>query len=126
MTRTTGKHKNPLSKAEIQKLLDMGAKAGDYTSVPDEDARCLSVIKNTLHTVWDQPAAEDVGDAVAVLQIKLSAGGNVSGGRLHRKSGNAALDSSVLRIAGNIRRIHGLTPDFIRRHPSVTISFSVD
>jgi outer membrane biosynthesis protein TonB len=117
---------NPLSRAEIQKLLDAGAKAGNHTSVPGEDDRCKAVIKSTLYAVWEQPNAEDVGDAVAVLEIKLGRNGSVSGGRLSRKSGNAALDSSVLSIAGSVRHIRGLTPDFIRRHPSVTISFTVD
>jgi len=115
-----------LSAAEIKKLLAQGARPGDYTSVPDENARCLAMIKKTLDAVWDQPSAEAAGDSVAVLQIKLSGNGRVSGGKLTRKSGNAALDNSVLRIAGNVRRIPGLTPNFIRRHPSVTISFTVD
>jgi hypothetical protein len=117
---------NPLSRSDIQKLLGKGAKAGTYTSVPDEDERCKGIIKNALYAVWEQPHSEDVGDAVAVLELKLGRNGSVSGGRLSRKSGNAALDRSVLSIADSVRYIRGLTPDFIRRHPSVTISFTVD
>jgi len=86
----------------------------------------MAVIKNTLHAVWEQPNSEDVGDAVAVLQLKLGRNGSVSGARLSRKSGNAALDRSVLDIINSVRYIRGLTPEFIRRHPTVTISFTVD
>lgn len=118
--------KNLLSEAEIKKLLAQGARAGDYTSIPDEDTRCLAMIKRTLDAVWDPPSAEAAGDSIAVLQLKLSGNGRISSGKLFRKSGNAALDSSVSSIVGNVQKITGLTPDFIRRHPSVTISFCVD
>jgi outer membrane biosynthesis protein TonB len=115
-----------LSAAEIKKLLDKGARAGDHTSIPDEDARCMDIIKRTLDSVWDQPSSEAAGDSIAVLQLKFSGNSRISSGKLYRKSGNVALDSSVSRITQNIQHINGLTPDFIRRHPSVTISFSVD
>jgi TonB family protein len=86
----------------------------------------MAVIKNTLYSLWDQPAKEDVGSAVAVMKLQLGGGGRVTRAVLSRRSGNAALDDSVERAASDIRRIRGLTPGFIRRHPSVTISFSVD
>ena len=121
-----GSKQKRLSEAEIKKLLDMGALAGDHTSIPDEDSRCMAIIKRKLDSVWDQPSAEAAGDSIAVLQLKFTGDGRISSGKLYRKSGNIVLDSSVSSIVGNVQRIHGLTPNFIRRHPSVTISFSVD
>lgn len=126
ITRSNKPNHNRLSQAAINKLLAQGALAGDHTSIPDKDSRCLAIIKRTLDSVWDQPSAEAVGNSVAVLQINLASNGRVSNGKLSRRSGNAALDSSVLSIVDNVNRITGLTPDFIRRHPSVTISFTVD
>jgi hypothetical protein len=128
VTRTVGgqPQKNKLSRDEIQKLLDMGAKESDHTSVPDEDARCLAVIKNTLYALWEQPSSELVGNSDCVLQLNLAPGGRVSNARLKSKSGNSTLDNSVLRAAGGLRRIHGLTESFIRRHSTVTVSFSVE
>ena len=128
ITRTSGQkkpQKNPLSQEEIQKLLDLGAKPSDHTSVPDEDSRCYALIKNTLHAVWDQPNAEAAGAAKAELQITLEPGGRIRSSKLSRRSGNPTLDTSVQRVADSVQRIHGLSADFIRRHPSVTISFSV-
>ena len=126
VNRSNSSKQKCLSEAEIKKLLDKGALAGDHTSIPDEDARCMDIIKRTLTAVWDQPSSEVAGDSIAVLQLKFSTDSRISSGKLYRKSGNAALDSSVARITENIQKINGLTPDFIRRHPSVTISFSVD
>jgi TonB family protein len=121
------KPKKPtLSEKEIQKLLAEGAKAGDYTSIPDEDSRCLALIKQTLHAAWEQPSSEAAGNGVAVLCVSFETDGRVRSGTLERSSGNAELDDSVRNVANGIQRIHGLTPDFIRRHATVTVSFKVD
>jgi hypothetical protein len=118
--------KPTLTEAEIRKLLAAGATRSDHTSIPDEDSRCFALIKDTLHAVWDQPSAEAAGHDVAVLKISLERDGRIRGMTLHQKSGNAALDNSVQQVAKHVQRIHGLTPDFIKRHSSMTVSFSVD
>ena len=115
-----------LSEAEIRKLLADGAKASDRTSIPDEDSRCFALIRDTLHAVWDQPSAEAAGDDVVVLCINLERDGRIRSMTLQRKSGNSALDDSVLQVASNVQRIQGLTPEFIQRHSSMTVSFRVD
>lgn len=126
VTRTVGgQHRNRLSQAEIQKLLDSGAKPSDHVKIPGEDARCMAVIKNTLYAAWNQPNSSVVGNAVCVLRIDLSSGGRVSNAQIVRRSGNTTLDRSVEQSASGIRRVHGLTESFIRRHPSVTVSFTV-
>ena len=129
ITRTLGgktASSKQLSSKDIEKLLAAGAVAGDHTSIPDEDSRCMAVIKNTLYALWDQPAREDVGNASAVMKLRFGSGGSVSRAFLSKRSGNSALDSSVERVADDIRRIRGLTAGFLKRHPTVTISFSVD
>jgi outer membrane biosynthesis protein TonB len=117
--------RNTLTEEEIRKLLAAGAKPSDHTSIPDEDQRCMALIRNTLHAVWDEPTAEAAGSAETELRITLDPGGHIRSSKLHRRSGNVALDSSVQRVADSVQRIHGLSADFIRRHPTVTISFSV-
>ncbi len=118
--------KKKLSAEEIQKLLDMGAKPSDHTSIPDEDTRCLAIIRDVLHSAWQQPSAEAAGDSIAVLRIKLGRDGSVRSSDLQKPSGNPALDSSVRDVGNAVKRIHGLTSGFIGRHPSVTVSFTVD
>ena len=117
--------KNPLSEEEIRKLLAAGAKPGDHTSIPDEDSRCYALIKNTLHAVWDQPSTAAAEGAEAELRITLDRDGRIRSSKLHRKSGNSVLDASVQRVADRVQRIHGLSADFVSRHPSVTVAFSV-
>lgn len=117
--------RNTLTEEEIRKLLAAGAKPSDHTSIPDEDQRCMALIRNTLHAVWDEPTAEAAGGAETELRITLEPGGRIRSSKLHRRSGNVSLDSSVQRVADSVQRIHGLSADFIRRHSTVTISFSV-
>lgn len=120
------KPRNRLSKAEIEKLLAEGAQPSDHTSIPDESARCLALIKQTLYAVWEQPSREAATGAEAVLRLHLGPSGRVSDGALQRRSGNATLDASVMRVAESVQRIHGLSGAFIRRHPTVTVAFTVE
>jgi TonB family protein len=115
-----------LSEAEIQKLLAEGATAGDYTSIPDKDSRCLALIQKTLYAAWVQPSSEAAGGAVALLNVAFEPSGRVRSCKLQSPSGSAALDASVQQVAQSITRIHGLTPDFVRRHATVSVSFTVE
>lgn len=115
-----------LSEAEIQKLLAQGATAGDYTSIPDEDSRCLALIQKTLYAAWVQPSSEAAGGAVALLNVAFDPSGRVRSCKLQSPSGSAALDASVQQMAQSMTRIHGLTPDFVRRHATVSVSFTVE
>ena len=115
-----------LSAEEIAKLLAEGAQASDRTSIPDEDGRGLAIIRQTLYTVWEAPSRAAVGDAEAVLELRLGPGGTVQSTRLLRASGNPVLDESVERVGARIGRIHGLPSGFVERRPRVTIAFSVE
>ncbi len=126
INRRSQKSSTPkLSKKEIEKLLAAGAKPSDHTSIPDLDTRCLSVIRDRLYSVWTQPSSEAVGNAVAVLYLKLSRNGDVRKTGLEKSSGNTELDNSVIAAGKSVKNISGLTADFIKRYPRVTISFRV-
>jgi outer membrane biosynthesis protein TonB len=87
--RRSGAPKRPkqkqLSEAEIQKLLAEGATAGDYTSIPDEDSRCLAQIQKTLYAAWVQPSSEAAGGAVALLSVAFEPGGRDGRDEDHRE-----------------------------------------
>ncbi len=117
---------NPLTPEEIRRLLDEGATASDRTSIPDEDGRGLAIIRETLYRIWDAPSRAAVGDAEAVLELRLGPGGAVQSTRLSRASGNPILDESVEQVGARIGRIHGLPSGFVERRPRVTIAFSVE
>lgn len=116
---------NPLSEEEIRRLLAEGATAGDRTSIPDEDSRGLALIKTTLDTLWIKPSKAAAGDAEAFLRIWIEPDGRIGKAEISRRSGNPELDASVEEVGRQVRRIHGLQPDFIRRRSPVTVAFTV-
>jgi len=116
----------PLSEEEIRKLLEKGAKPSDRTVIPDDSSICFGLVRKAYYDAWIQPSREEIGDASAEVLIRLAGDGLVISRELRRPSGIAALDSSVLAAAGQVRRIDGLTPDFISRHPTVTVLFKLE
>lgn len=117
---------NTLSEEEIRKLLAAGATASDRTSIPGEDQRNLAVIKKTLDAAWQKPSKASAGGAEAILKIWLETDGRIRRVSLSSRSGNPVLDQSVEAAGNRVTRIHGLTPDFVRRRSPVTIAFSVE
>jgi TonB family protein len=120
------KPSTPLSQSEIQRLLAMGAKLSDTTSIPTSEERSFETIRRALYDVWSQPSAEEAGDAVVEVEIELGAGGAVAGWRIVRRSGVAAMDASVAAALKAVKRIGGLTPAFLARHDTVTIAFRLE
>ena len=126
VSRGTGqKPQKLLLPEEIQRLLDMGAKPSDHTNIPSEDARCRARIRDKLYALWSQPSHAEVGDLVVEVSITLGPAGVVENVKLTKRSGNNLLDSSVQHAVGSVSRIEGLTPAFVRRHRSVSVSFQV-
>jgi hypothetical protein len=117
----------PLSEAEIRRLLLLGARAGDRNSIPpDEESRCFAFIKRAFNDAWAQPSYDEVGDAVAQIEVRLQKDGSIFGVRLVKKSGNSVLDDSVLQAATSVKRIEGLTSSFLGKYDQVTIDFKVE
>jgi len=118
--------KPTLSDEQIRKLLDEGARPGSYTSILDEDSRCLEMVRRALYAAWSQPSAADAGAAVSEVAIRLDAGGRITGRELKKASGNAMLDGSVMQAVNAVGRVDGLTPSFLARHEVITVSFKVE
>ncbi len=128
VVRTVGEsapRPNPLTEEDIRKLLAAGATAGDRTLIPDEDSRGLALIKTTLDALWQKPSKAAAGDAEAFLRLWIEADGRVGKTELTRRSGNPELDASVDAVGRQVRRIHGLSSDFIHRRSPVTVAFTV-
>jgi colicin import membrane protein len=128
VTRTTDRtpRQPRLTEEQIRRLLEQGARPADRTSIPEEDARCFEIVRRALYETWAQPAAADAGGLTAEAAIRIGPGGQVSGRELRRGSGSAAFDQSVRDALETVRRIEGLTPGFIGRHPSVSVLFKIE
>lgn len=115
-----------LSKEDIRKLLERGARLGDHTHVAEGDRVLLDRIRRALYEAWSQPSKEEAGEAVARAEVTLGLDGRITGRRLIGSSGNSAMDASVLQALRSVTRIEGVTPAFLKRHPSVKIAFKVE
>lgn len=119
--------KNDLTPEEIEKLLKMGAKPSDHTSVPGERERCLAIVYNKLYDAWRRPSLSPTEVAKpAELTIWLGDSGVIKKYKLTRSSGNRELDASIESAAKAVRRIPGLTSDFIKEYKTITINFVLE
>jgi TonB family protein len=140
----TTTRKSKLSAAEIQKLLDRGAKPGK-SSLSDADLRRLlntdarfgngspisqefvviEQIRQALYRAWAQPTQLGVAGLVTRVEITFTPDGGVVGGRLLGGSGNAVMDASVLKAVQSVRRIPGLPSSFLASHRRIPVAFEL-
>ncbi len=125
--KPTSTKKNDLTEEQVKKLLEMGAKPSDHTSVPGERERCLSIIYNKLYAAWRRPAisSSEVSRG-AEITIYLGDNGYITKYVLSRSSGNKLLDASAESAAKAVRRIPGLPASFIKQNKSLTINFVIE
>ena len=122
-TVTTSKQK-PLSRADIQKALQAGARPGARNSIPDgEVSRCISLVRRAMYDNWEQPAS---GPRPAQLTIRLDKSGRLVSYRIHKSSGDHYFDQSVLKAAANVRQIRGLSSGFLKQYETLTIEFVLE
>ena len=115
-----------LSREEIKRLLNDGAKPGTRNQVPqDEASRCFSIIKGALYNAWDQPGSADAG-RVARLEIRLDSTGRIVSYRISQSSGNAAFDQTVLKAAASCPPIRGLSVAFLKRYEVLIMEFKLE
>jgi TonB family protein len=95
--------------------------------VPGERERCLAIVYNKLYDAWRRPSLSPTEVAKpAELTIWLGDSGVIKKYKLTRSSGNRELDASVESAAKAVRRIPGLTSDFIKEYKTITINFVLE
>jgi len=115
-----------ISSDEIKRLLAQGAKPGDYTSIPDDDTRCLEIVRQVLFRAWRQPGAEEIGYHVPEIRIWLDSDGRILKWKLVTESESPVHDASVIEAVSSVRRIDGLSTAFLERNRSILVSFKVE
>lgn len=118
-----------LSDAEIRKLLGSGYRAGTVEQLAtSEKQRCVSLIRQAFHAKWElvgRPAWTDTLRTMR-LRVQFGSGGVVKEFRLVQGSSDAAADRTVLKAAGLVRSVPGLSPEFLRAEGGVvTVDFKV-
>ena len=114
----------PLSQAEIMKALAAGRKFGASNQlVANEEQRCVSLITRRFYECWtDFNWSENLRPVL--LTVKFGGGGKILGYRIVQSSGDAKVDESVLSAAKRADHVSGLSADFLKRYPEVTISMT--
>lgn len=114
-----------MSEAEIRMLLDQGYKPGTTTQLAaNEEQRCISLIREAFYAKWVRPAWNDTLKEM-LLEVQFDLNGRVKGYRLTKSSGDSAADATVRQAASLVNTVHGLSTDFLRQNPTVTIRFKV-
>ena len=111
----------PLSQAEIMKALAAGAKFGASNQLAaNEEQRCISLISRRFYECWTDFNWSENLRPVHLL-VKFGAGGRISGYRIVQSSGDTKVDQSVLAAAKRAGYVAGLSADFLKKYPEITI-----
>jgi len=120
----------PLSEAEIARLLKMGARISDTTSIPDDNQISLGAYFNQVHdrmySVWQQPAQlASLPGLSTDVRITVEPGGAITARAKTRGSGNDLMDDSVMKAVNSVKALPPL-PIGHRRPVDITITFEID
>jgi TonB family protein len=115
-----------LSAEEIRQLMLKGAKPSDRTVIPEDDQIYKGMVKQAFVNAWVEPSEAEAIGAVVEVEIRLAGDGVIVGARISKSSGVPALDESVARALKYVKRVSGLSPDFISRYSTLSISFRVE
>ena len=114
----------PLSQAEIAKALAGGARYGAANQLAaNEEQRCISLIWRRFYECWtDFNWSENLRPVI--LLVKFGPGGRITGYRIVRSSGDPKVDQSVLAAAKRANYVAGLSAEFLKKYPEVTIEMN--
>ena len=113
--RTKAPTAKALSAAEIQRLLNAGARPGNKNQIPTNEAsRCYGVTKQAFLDACEGLEASPTGRA-PILKVTFGAGGTVRGVALSRSSGDRAFDAQVLAACRQVKRVNGLSDVGLRK-----------
>ena len=119
----------PLSEAEIARLLKMGARIGERTSVPDESQLSLGAYYNHVHermyAVWQQPAQlKSLPGLSAEVRITVAPDGRITDRAKIRGSGNDLMDDSVMQAVNSVKALRAL-PAGHRKPVDIHVVFEI-
>jgi TonB family protein len=114
-----------LTREQIRQQLQ--AAVPDATPRPaatDERSRYYALLHETFVRAWSQPGSVLPGTA-AVGSIRVQRDGTITRRELQRRSGNDAMDRSVLQAMESVARLSPLPAAFPGAHHDFTITFEL-
>ena len=118
--------KTDMRPKDWEKLLNAGYRPSSVNQGLDasEAARCHALIRKAFYDKWESPAWTSELKK-AMLEVKFGRSGEVLGYRLVGSFGDASADKTVLRAAAGVKRVRGLTPEFLSNNSVVKVRFEV-
>ena len=114
--RTRAPTAKALSAAEIQQLLNAGARPGNRNQVPPNEAsRCSGIIQQVFYEACTEELEVSPTGRVPILKVTFGAGGTVRGITVAESSGDRAFDAQVLTTCSQVKRVDGLSDVFLRK-----------
>ena len=114
----------PLTQAEILKALAAGAKFGASNQLAtSEEQRCVSLISKRFYECWTDFNWHE-GLRPVLLSVRFGGGGKILGYKIVQSSGDAKVDQSVLAAAKRADHVNGLSAEFLKNYPEVTVSMT--
>ena len=119
----------PLSEAEIARLLKMGARIGDTTSIPDDSQIALGAYYNHVHermyAVWQQPSQlKSLPGLSTEVRITVAPDGRITGRTKVRGSGNELMDDSVMNAVNSLKALKALPVGF-KKAVDIVVTFEI-
>jgi TonB family protein len=121
-TPTASPRKVPTAEEIRQAMSIRGVEPTIETTAPAE-AAYYDLIRRILYRAWHQPGALHGQGLASRVKIGLHRNGSIHSRKLIGASGNEVMDNSVMSAVNSVSRIPGLSPGFLTRHPTVTITF---
>lgn len=119
--------KQPMSQAEIQKLLNQGYTPGTENQLAASELQLgVSRIQMALNDKWDQLAPKVGRDGTVVLSCRLSSSGGLVNVKIAKSCGDPVSDRAALSVAQAIASISGLPDKFIARFMKETLTIRYD
>ena len=120
----------PLSDAEIARLLKLGARISDTTSIPDEDNIAMGAyfnkVRDRMYAIWQQPSQLSSLPGLSTdVRVTVEPGGAVTARVKTRGSGNDLMDDSVMKAVNSVKALPPL-PIGHRKPVDITITFELD
>lgn len=120
--------KPKLSEEEIRKLLQMGAKPSNTSSVRSDDLPgwYYALVRQTMYEAWAQPGglAATPGQ-VARVKIRVERNGRISSRKLVSSSGVKVIDDSAMAAVQKITHLKELPSSYQGKTKDITIDFEL-
>ena len=121
------KEKQTLTDEEIRKWLNRGAKIGETTSLPkNEMSLNASILQNALYAAWQRPPTSSAGSRSVAVEFDIASNGRLSNPKIVTSSGSPVMDQSVLDAVRNCLPVRGLSAEFIKAFPRLSVEFHIE